>query len=40
MEVQHIAAERRIKSLDRMEAESFEADLWQEAKIQQEVELR
>ena len=40
MEVQRIAAERRIEALNRMEVELFEAGIRQEAKIHQEVELR
>ena len=40
MKVQQIAEERRIEDLDRMEAKILEADLRQEAKIEQENELR
>ena len=40
MEVQWIAAERRIEDLDRTEAKMLEANLPQEAKIEQENELR
>ena len=40
MKVQQIAEERRIEDLDRMEAKILEANLRQEAKIHQEVELR
>ena len=40
MEVQKLVVERRIKSLERMEAECLEADLRQEAKLWQEAYLR
>ena len=39
-EVQWLAVERRIKALKRMEAECFEAELWQEAELRQEAELQ